>query len=64
MLSAKNTKKGKIVVLMKPSLPISFFDLCLIPKHDRPKTRKYVIETNGALTPMKFNEYKSNTNLK
>ena len=59
MLSAKYTKKGKIVVLMKPSLPISFFDLCLIPKHDRPKTRKNVIETNGALNPMKFNENKS-----
>ena len=59
MLSAKYTKKGKIIVLMKPSLPTSFFDLCLIPKHDRPKTRKNVIETNGALNPMKFNENKS-----
>ena len=59
MLSAKYIKKGKIIVLMKPSLPISFFDLCLIPKHDRPKTRKNVIETNGALNPMKFNENKS-----
>ncbi|QJE97431.1 hypothetical protein HHL09_17110 [Luteolibacter luteus] len=39
------------VVLMKPSLPSSFFDLCLVPEHDleNHQPRANVIPTKGAL---------------
>jgi mitochondrial fission protein ELM1 len=40
---------GKTVVLMKPSLPLSWFDLCLIPEHDSPPGRENVIPTLGVL---------------
>jgi hypothetical protein len=64
MLSAKRARGGKIIVLMKPSLPLSFFDLCIIPKHDSPAKQENIIVTNGALNPVQFNENKSdNTGL-
>jgi mitochondrial fission protein ELM1 len=59
MLSAKRVRKGKIVVIMKPSLPLNFFDICVIPKHDAPPKKKNVIETNGALNTLEFNNNKS-----
>jgi hypothetical protein len=37
------------VVLMRPSLPLSLFDLCLIPEHDTPPARSNVLATRGAL---------------
>ena len=40
---------GRTIVIMKPSLPIFCFDLCLIPSHDRPKVKSNVIKTNGAI---------------
>ncbi|SIS42872.1 mitochondrial fission ELM1 family protein [Neptunomonas antarctica] len=40
---------AKTIVLMKPSLPCRWFDLCLIPEHDQPTENAYVIETWGAL---------------
>jgi len=42
---------ARSVVLMKPSLPMSWFDLCIVPQHDFPggATRKYLILTHGAL---------------
>jgi uncharacterized protein len=59
MLSARRARKGKIIVLMKPSLPLSLFDYCLIPKHDLPPEKDNVIATSGALNPIQFNEDKS-----
>lgn len=49
MLAAKRAHGGRTVVLMKPSLPLSLFDLCLIPEHDAPPDRVNVIPTIGAL---------------
>lgn len=49
MLAARKKYKGKIIVIMKPSLPFRFFDLCLIPAHDNPPKRKNIIETNGPI---------------
>lgn len=49
MLAARRTFGGKIVVLMRPSLPLRLFDLCLIPEHDNPPDRDNVIVTRGAL---------------
>lgn len=48
-LAARRTFGGRIVVLMRPSLPLALFDLCLIPAHDRPRTRPNVIVTHGVL---------------
>lgn len=59
MLCAKRARKGKTIVLMNPSLPLSFFDVCIIPRHDSPTKRKNVIPTSGALSPVQFNENKS-----
>ena len=58
MLSARHSRKGKIIVLMKPSLPLSFFDFCIIPKHDFPPDKDNVISTAGALNPIQFNKNK------
>lgn len=37
------------VVLMRPSLPWSLFDLCLVPRHDLPPARANVVVTHGVL---------------
>lgn len=58
MLAAKRARKGRTVVLMKPSLPVSFFDFCLIPKHDHLPDKNNVIMTTGALNPVQFNNNK------
>jgi mitochondrial fission protein ELM1 len=49
LLAARRAHGGKAVVLMKPSLPLSLFDLCVIPDHDNPPMRGNVIATQGAL---------------
>jgi hypothetical protein len=49
MLAARRARGGRVVVLMKPSLPLSWFDCCLIPEHDRPPARGNVIATRGML---------------
>ena len=35
-------RQGRVII-MKPTLPYCMFDLCLIPKHDNPPTRKNII---------------------
>ncbi len=49
LLAARRTRGGKVVVLMRPSLPLGLFDLCLIPEHDAPPSRPNVLITRGAL---------------
>lgn len=49
MLAAKRARGGRTIVLMKPSLPLSCFDLCLIPEHDESPARANVINTRGVL---------------
>ena len=49
LLAARRIHRGKAVVLMQPSLPLALFDLCLIPEHDAPPARRYVLATHGAL---------------
>lgn len=48
-LAARRARGGRIVVLMRPSLPLALFDLCLIPAHDRPPQRPNVVLTQGVL---------------
>ncbi len=49
LLAARRAYGGQAVVLMKPSLPLVLFDLCLIPEHDRPANRSNVVKTHGML---------------
>jgi uncharacterized protein len=49
ILCAQRAYGGKSVVLMKPGLPTSLFDYCLIPDHDKPGKRANIIVTRGAL---------------
>ncbi|MBV1882394.1 MAG: mitochondrial fission ELM1 family protein [Pseudomonadales bacterium] len=54
MLSARANRGGKIIVLMKPSLPLSWFDLSLVPEHDGVKAgRESLHLTQGVLNGMK-----------
>jgi len=49
MLCAKRARAGRTIVLMRPSLPVAWFDLCFIPRHDLPPRRANVQTTRGAL---------------
>ena len=49
MLAARRRWGGRTIVLMKPSLPLSWFDLCLVPQHDGPLRAANVLSTLGAL---------------
>lgn len=46
---AQRTTEGKSIVLMKPSIPTLFFDLCIIPAHDQPRPSPRVLITQGVL---------------
>lgn len=54
LLAARHQRGGKIVVLMRPSLPLGLFDLCLIPEHDTPPARANVLSTRGALNHIHY----------
>lgn len=47
---------GKLVVLMKPSLPLFLFDLCVAPEHDGVASSQRVISTQGALNAIRPSE--------
>ena len=49
LLTAKRVTNAKSIVLMKPSLPVSWFDYALIPEHDSPTPRANVLATRGVL---------------
>lgn len=49
MLAARRARGGRVVVLMKPSLPLGWFDRCIIPLHDGVYKRPNVIATRGML---------------
>lgn len=49
LLAAKRAFGGKTIVLMQPSLPVSWFDLCIIPQHDQYQGSGTYIETKGVL---------------
>ena len=52
LLCAKRARGGRTVVIMKPGLPLSWFDVCLIPEHDEPPPHPRVCITRGALTAL------------
>ncbi len=49
LLAARRARGGEAVLLMRPSLPLFLFDLCLIPEHDSPPRRDNVIPLRGVL---------------
>jgi hypothetical protein len=49
MLNARRVRGGRVIVLMKPTLPTSWFDLCIIPAHDRPRHAANILVTQGVL---------------
>jgi mitochondrial fission protein ELM1 len=51
LLAARRAHGGRTIVLMKPSLPRAWFDLCVIPEHDS-VTGANVLSTRGALNPV------------
>ncbi|KHO15233.1 nucleoside-diphosphate sugar epimerase [Acinetobacter baumannii] len=52
-LLGKIFKKAKTVILMKPNLPIVWFDYAVIPEHDGIPENSRVIVTRGALSPIR-----------
>lgn len=53
LLAARRCRGGRIILCMKPSLPLSCFDLCLIPEHDRPPRAGNVLATRGVLNDLR-----------
>ena len=47
---------GKSVVMMKPSLPVNWFDLCVVPEHDGVQEREGVLTVRGVLNPVEKSE--------
>ena len=52
MLTAARARGGRTVVLMKPTLPMRWFDLCVVPEHDGVQSRSNVLITRGVLNRM------------
>lgn len=48
-LAARAAFGGKAIVLMKPSLPLRLFDLCVVPEHDAVRAVENLIVTRGVL---------------
>jgi uncharacterized protein len=57
LIAARRIYNCKAVVLMRPSLPLRMFDLCLIPRHDQPPKRKNVVPTVGALNRVRPSQH-------
>lgn len=49
VLIAKIIFGGKSIIIMKPSMPINWFDLCIIPDHDKYNGKGLIYKTKGAL---------------
>jgi mitochondrial fission protein ELM1 len=53
LLAARRAFGGKILVLMKPSLPLAWFDRVILPHHDAPKPGAGLLQTDGPLNRMR-----------
>jgi mitochondrial fission protein ELM1 len=49
MLAARRACGGRAIYLMKPQWPACWFDLCLVPRHDRPRAHAKLLVTDGVL---------------
>ena len=53
LLAARKRFGGRAIVCMKPSLPLSWFDLCLVPEHDQVRESGRVLVTQGPLNTIR-----------
>jgi mitochondrial fission protein ELM1 len=53
LLAAHRRWGGRTVVLMKPTLPVSWFDLCLVPEHDGLPAAANLVTTRGVLNSLR-----------
>lgn len=53
LLALRRLYRVPVVVMMKPSLPMGLFDLCLVPEHDQPPRRPNILPTQGPLNRMR-----------
>ena len=53
LVTTRRATEARSIVLMKPSLPLAWFDLCLIPRHDRVSPKVNIIATDGALNTIR-----------
>lgn len=60
-LLGKVFPKAKTIILMKPSLPFSWFNYVVVPEHDGINASNSVIVTKGALNPI-LNEHRHQPN--
>jgi len=51
------------IVLMKPSLPLRWFDLCIVPEHDTPPARSNIINSIGPLNRIQAATKEANSGL-
>ncbi|WP_250656610.1 mitochondrial fission ELM1 family protein [Alkalimarinus coralli] len=51
------------VLLMKPSLPLSWFNAVIIPEHDNPKRRRQTLATKGVLNTITPSHSNSGANI-
>ena len=54
LLAARRACGGRAVVLMKPSLPCRWFDLCILPQHDGVAADTHTLVTEGALNRIRL----------
>lgn len=52
LLVARRARRGRAVVIMAPEYPRDWFDLCVIPGHDRPAPAANILVTRGSLNRM------------
>jgi mitochondrial fission protein ELM1 len=62
LLAARRARGGRIALLMKPSLPCAWFDLCIVPEHDQ-VTGDNVLVIRGALNSVAAAEKDPNAGL-
>ncbi len=62
LLAARRARGGRAVVLMTPDLPKRWFDLCVIPDHDRPRPAPNVLATRGSLNRMQAVDHAAGSN--
>ena len=53
LLAARRARGGRIVLLMRPSLPTACFDLCLVPDHDGVPEQGNILRTRGPLNDIR-----------
>jgi hypothetical protein len=49
LLAARRARGGRAAVLMQPTLPDRWFDLCVVPLHDAPRPAENLFITQGVL---------------